>query len=108
MLLTCKTALLYFAGMDASIAVSRACAHVGGKGELARRIGVSPSFVSQLASKGRPIPAERCVAIEGATNGVVMRWDLRPTDWHRLWPELRARPDAPAVAERVAAEAGAA
>lgn len=29
-----------------------------------------------------------CVAIEQATAGVVSRRDLRPDDWHLIWPEL--------------------
>ena len=31
---------------------------------------------------------ENCVAIERATSGAVTRRDLRPDDWHRIWPEL--------------------
>ena len=31
---------------------------------------------------------ENCTAIELATGGVVTRRDLRPDDWHRIWPEL--------------------
>jgi len=29
-----------------------------------------------------------CAAIERATNGQVTRRDLRPQDWHLIWPEL--------------------
>lgn len=29
-----------------------------------------------------------CVAIERESQGQVTRRDLKPTDWHRLWPEL--------------------
>jgi DNA-binding transcriptional regulator YdaS (Cro superfamily) len=42
---------------------------------------------------------ENCVAIEQATGGVVMRWDLRPDDWHRIWPELIGAEGAPATPE---------
>jgi DNA-binding transcriptional regulator YdaS (Cro superfamily) len=35
----------------------------------------------------QPSP-ESCVAIERATDGKVTRRDLRPDDWHRIWPEL--------------------
>jgi DNA-binding transcriptional regulator YdaS (Cro superfamily) len=28
------------------------------------------------------------VAIEQVTNGAVTRKDLRPDDWHLIWPEL--------------------
>jgi hypothetical protein len=26
-----------------------------------------------------------------------MRWDLRPNDWHLIWPELAKNPSAPPV-----------
>lgn len=41
---------------------------------------------------------ENCVAIERATEGAVRRWDLRPDDWHRIWPELIGAEGAPEVA----------
>jgi DNA-binding transcriptional regulator YdaS (Cro superfamily) len=31
---------------------------------------------------------EYCVLIERATGGAVTRKDLRPDDWHLIWPEL--------------------
>lgn len=34
-----------------------------------------------------------------------MRWDLRPTDWHKIWPELRERPDAPPIPSTSASQA---
>jgi len=50
----------------------------------------------QYGYAGRiPSPAY-AVAIERATNGAVTRRDLRPDDWHLIWPEL-ADPTAPAV-----------
>ena len=50
--------------------------------ELARAIKVSPSLISQWKTGFRPIPAERCPAIERATNGAVRCEDLRPdVDW---------------------------
>jgi hypothetical protein len=38
-----------------------------------------------------------CVAIERETGRQVMRWDLRPLDWHEIWPELIGLPGAPAL-----------
>jgi DNA-binding transcriptional regulator YdaS (Cro superfamily) len=38
-------------------------------------------------SDRKPSP-EYAVAIERATGGSVKRQDLRPDDWHRIWPEL--------------------
>ena len=42
---------------------------------------------------------ENCVAIERATGTAVMRWDLRPDDWHRIWPELIDTEGAPSTPE---------
>lgn len=43
------------------------------------------------------MPAERCYPIERHTGGAVRRWDLRPTDWWEIWPELIKAKGAPAV-----------
>lgn len=40
---------------------------------------------------------ENCVAIEQATDSRVMRWDLRPDDWSRIWPELIGAEGCPIV-----------
>lgn len=56
--------------------------------DLARRLGVHASMVSQWKNGVRPIPLERVTDIEKATSGMVSRKDLRPDDWHRYWPEL--------------------
>ena len=64
---------------------------------IARAVGVHPVMVSQWAGGGKPVPLERCVAIEAATAAAVRRWDLRPDDWHRIWPELIGADGAPDV-----------
>ena len=52
---------------------------------IGRAIGVSPVLISQWANKQRPIPAERCPAIEKATGGAVTCEELRPdVDWAYL------------------------
>lgn len=51
-------------------------------------LGVSKSAVSQWKSVGRKVPILHCLAIERATKGMVSRQELRPNDWHLLWPEL--------------------
>jgi len=34
-------------------------------------------------------PGEKnCVGLEKATGGLIRRQDLRPDDWHLIWPEL--------------------
>lgn len=68
---------------------------LGGTTAVARMLGISAPSVTFWRTRG--IPIERCVAIERASGGQVMRWDLRPSDWADIWPELEARPDAPPV-----------
>jgi DNA-binding transcriptional regulator YdaS (Cro superfamily) len=38
-----------------------------------------------------------CVAVERESSNAVRRWNLRPADWHLIWPELRSRKGAPPV-----------
>lgn len=64
---------------------------------LADAIGVPHPLVSQWKTGVRQVPIERCVAIERVTGGLVRRWDLRPDDWRRIWPELIGAPGAPSA-----------
>lgn len=63
---------------------------------LGRELTCHPVLLSQWAA-GRPIPIERCVPLERATQHELMRWDLRPNDWWEIWPELIDRPGAPSI-----------
>lgn len=81
--------------------IERAVAVVGGQSRLAAAIGVTPPAIAEWRRGSRPVPIERCVQIEQATEGVVRRWDLRPDDWHRIWPEIVGAPGAPAVVAAV-------
>ena len=77
----------------------------GGIAKFAGKVSVSPIYLSQLAAvqDGRVPSPGLCVSIEQATNRVVMRWDLRPDDWHRIWPELigiEGAPEIPTTEER--------
>lgn len=72
--------------------------------DLASKLGVAAALVSQWRTGARPVPIERCVSIEQATEGAVTRIDLRPNDWWLIWPELAERhperiPDRPAADE---------
>lgn len=64
----------------------------GSQAALARALDVPQSLPSAWAAddpeKRRPVPIQHCLAIERATDGVVTRRDLRPDDWHLIWPEL--------------------
>jgi len=55
---------------------------------LSRKVGSHPPDVFYWANGIRPVPIIRAVAIERATEGLVTRRDLRPSDWHLIWPEL--------------------
>lgn len=59
---------------------------------LAATLGVSPSYLSQMASGKAPISPERAVEIEVATGGLVTRQEMFPDNWQRIWPELGALP----------------
>lgn len=72
----------------------------GGIADFAVECQITPIYLSQLAAEqdGRVPSAELCVVIEKKSGFSVMRWDLRPDDWFRIWPELigvEGGPDAP-------------
>ncbi len=71
---------------------------------LAKAIDVPPSFVSKMLCGEKAIPAEHCKAIERFTGGLVTCQEMRPTDWHKYWPELAVAPanTAQAATENVA------
>lgn len=73
----------------------------GATNDLARELGVSKSYVSQLARGVAPIHPNRAVQIETLTGGQVRRWDLI-ADWHKTWPELIGQPGAPEIIRRAA------
>lgn len=75
----------------------------GGATHLAEKLGVSISFLSQMASGAAAISPARCVAIEQATEGAVTRQELRPDDWHLIWPELAEKVGAGSTASEKAA-----
>lgn len=69
--------------------------------QLRERIGVKSDMQIRQWRHGyagrRPSP-EYATALEMATDGLVRRWDTRPEDWHRIWPELIGKEGAPPVA----------
>ena len=67
-------------------ALDRAAIEAGGRANLSNVLGVSLGALGNWKIRG--VPIERCYAVERATNGAVTRKDLRPDDWHEIWPEL--------------------
>lgn len=55
--------------------------------KFAANLGVSPSFLSQMASGSSPVSPVRALMIEAETAGHVTRRELRPNDWDLIWPE---------------------
>ncbi|MCP1679434.1 transcriptional regulator [Kerstersia gyiorum] len=80
-------------------AIELAISVLGSASSLARILGVTPQAVCFWRDGKRSIPIEHCAAIERATNGAVTRKDLRPDDWHRIWPELAHQQAAAAPVE---------
>ena len=58
--------------------------------------------VSQWKLIDRKVPVEHCVRIEQLTLGAVTRKDLRPDDWHLIWPELIGTEGAPSIEAKAA------
>ncbi|AYR25783.1 transcriptional regulator [Herbaspirillum rubrisubalbicans] len=70
--------------LDKAIDIAR------GVSRLADQIGVGQSVVSNWRRRGTLIEPLLCARIEKVTRGEVKRQDLRPKDWHEIWPELVA------------------
>ena len=60
--------------------------------QLAREIGLKNDMQLRQWMHGyanrKPGP-RYCVALEQATSGKITRQDLRPHDYHLIWPELK-------------------
>ncbi len=63
--------------------------NTGSQQKLASVLNVSVGFVSHMVKGRRAVPPRHCPKIEQATGGQVTRRDLRPDDWHEIWPELK-------------------
>lgn len=48
----------------------------------------SPTLLAWRDNDNVKIPIKRCVQIEKLTKEAITRKDLRPDDWHEIWPEL--------------------
>jgi len=69
--------------------------------QIRAQCGTSIGYLRKAISVRHRIGAELCVSIERATDGAVTRRDLRPDDWHLIWPEL-VTADHPAPVEQAA------
>lgn len=55
-----------------------------GQSGIAERMSCSISLISQIVNGNVSITAERAIAIEKATDGVVTRQELRPDLWGKV------------------------
>lgn len=73
--------------------------------ELRARIGLKSDMQIRQWRHGyagrKPSP-EYATALAIATGNKVARWDSRPDDWYRIWPELIGTDGAPEVPEPIA------
>ena len=77
----------------------------GAMSRLAEAIKAHAPDVSMWSSGKKSVPVNRCVQIEAETKGLVRRQDLRPNDWHQIWPELIGTDGAPDAPIQVTTEA---
>ena len=50
--------------------------------------GTSAGYLKQIAYGNKKASAEIASRLEMATESLVTRQELRPDDWHLIWPEL--------------------
>lgn len=87
--------------------VQQAIKNFGNQVAMAEALGISQPTISGWARDRndpawRRVPPRLCIAIEihplnRESECPVMRWDLRPDDWFRQWPDLVGTEGAPRV-----------
>jgi DNA-binding transcriptional regulator YdaS (Cro superfamily) len=65
--------------------------------QLAKALGIQPSYVSDWVTGKKAVPAARCQAIVRLTDGAVTLQELRPDDWADYWPNLEGNQPADPV-----------
>jgi DNA-binding transcriptional regulator YdaS (Cro superfamily) len=67
---------------------------------LAALVNVNPATLYQaMTAKNFGFSPAECVRIERESLQELRRWDLRPKDWHLIWPELIGADGAPELPE---------
>jgi DNA-binding transcriptional regulator YdaS (Cro superfamily) len=67
---------------------------------LAARVGVNEQYLYQCLAGIRGMRPKQAVRVERDSGMVLRRWDLRPVDWHLIWPELIGAEGAPPAPPR--------
>jgi DNA-binding transcriptional regulator YdaS (Cro superfamily) len=71
---------------------------LGGITAVAKLLGIKPPSVAGWIEDGKNgIPDGRIIELGAEIDAATeyRRWDLRPHDWHRIWPELIGSDGAP-------------
>lgn len=63
--------------------------------EFAVRCGTTRGHLQNVMYGIKSCATDLAVAIERESGHKVNRWDLRPSDWHKHWPELIGSVGAP-------------
>jgi len=74
--------------MEALKSYLKALADDDARTEFAGKCSTTLGHLRNVSYGLRPAAAELCVLVERESGGKVTRRDLRPDDWHRIWPEL--------------------
>lgn len=69
---------------------------------FAAKCEVSLGHLLNVMYGQRTCATDLAVHIERESGLRVRRWDLRPDDWHKHWPDLIGAADAPAIPAQVA------
>lgn len=64
---------------------------------LAAAVGVTDQYLYQCLTGRRDMDAAEARRAEARTDCALRRWQLRQSDWHRIWPELIGMEGAPPV-----------
>lgn len=65
--------------------------------QLAAELGCNERFLWQCLTGRNAMQPIEAVRAELVTKGRLRRWDVRPRDWHLIWPELVGTDGAPDV-----------
>jgi DNA-binding transcriptional regulator YdaS (Cro superfamily) len=57
--------------------------------QMAAIIGVTQGRIGHWYRGEDMPPPATCVLLERYSNGQITRQELRPLDWHTIWPELK-------------------
>ena len=62
--------------------------------QIAEALGIEEAYVYQIYTNRKTASPALARAWHEEEPGDAL-WDLRPSDWHRIWPELIGSPGAP-------------